>query len=55
MLVASLSKDQQGRIASYHALRADNPTNRQRSMATVFINEASFEELVNAHTEGPFT
>ena len=37
------------------ALRADNPTSRQRSMATVLINEASFEELVNAHTEGAFT
>ena len=24
-------------------------------MATVLINEASFEDLVNAHTEGAFT
>ena len=24
-------------------------------MTTVLINEASFEELVNAHTEGAFT
>ncbi len=39
----------------YDALRADNPTNRQRSIATVLINEASFEDLVNAHTEGAFT
>ena len=39
----------------YDALRADNPTRRQRSMATVLINKASFEELVNAHTEGAFT
>ena len=30
-------------------------TSRQRSIATVLINEASFEELVNAHTEGAFT
>ena len=42
-------------VELYHALRADSPTRRQRSMATVLINEASFEELVNAHTEGAFT
>ena len=42
-------------VELYHALRADNPTRRQRSIATVLINEASFEELVNAHTEGAFT
>ena len=42
-------------IELYDALRADNPTSRQRSIATVLINEASFEELVNAHTEGAFT
>ena len=42
-------------VELYHALRADNPTRRQRSMATVLINEASFEEIVNAHTEGAFT
>ena len=42
-------------VELYHALRAENPTRRQRSIATVLINEASFEELVNAHTEGAFT
>ena len=42
-------------VELYDALRADNPTSRQRSIATVLINEASFEELVNAHTEGAFT
>ena len=42
-------------VELYHALRADDPTRRQRSIATVLINEASFEELVNAHTEGAFT
>ena len=42
-------------VELYDALRADNPTNRQRSIATVLINEASFEDLVNAHTEGAFT
>ena len=42
-------------VELYHALRADNPTRRQRSIATVLINEASFEELVNAHTERAFT
>ncbi len=42
-------------VELYDALRADNPTRRQRSIATVLINEASFEELVNAHTEGAFT
>ena len=42
-------------VELYHALRADNPTTRQRSIATVFINETSFEDLVNAHTEGAFT
>ena len=43
-------------IELYDALRANNPTSRQRSIATVPINEASFEELVNnAHTEGAFT
>ena len=42
-------------VELYDALRADNPTSRQRSMATVLINEASFEDLVNAHTEGAFT
>ena len=36
-------------------MRADNPTRRQRSIATVLINGASFEDLVNAHTEGAFT
>ena len=36
-------------------LRADDRTSRQRSIATVLINEASFEELVNAHTEDAFT
>ena len=39
----------------YDALRADQPTNRQRSIATVLVNEASFEDLVNAHMEGAFT
>ena len=42
-------------VELYDALCADNPTRRQRSIATVLINEASFEELVNAHTEGAFT
>ncbi|MCY4599232.1 MAG: hypothetical protein OXF27_04865, partial [Acidobacteria bacterium] len=42
-------------VELYDALRADNPTRRQRAIATVLINEASFEELVNAHTEGGFT
>ena len=42
-------------VELYDALCADDPTNRQRSIATVLINEASFEELVNAHTEGAFT
>ena len=42
-------------VELYDTLRADNPTRRQRSIATVLINEASFEELVNAHTEGAFT
>ena len=42
-------------VELYDALRADDPTNRQRSIATVLINEASFEDLVNAHTEGAFT
>ncbi len=42
-------------VELYDALRADNPTSRQRSIATVLINEASFEDLVNAHTEGAFT
>ena len=42
-------------VELYDALRADNPTNRQRSIANVLINEASFEDLVNAHTEGAFT
>ena len=42
-------------VELYDALRADNPTNRQRSIAAVLINEASFEDLVNAHTEGAFT
>ena len=41
-------------VELYDALRADNPTRRQRSIATVLINEASFEDLVNAHTEGAF-
>ena len=42
-------------VELYDALRADNPTSRQRSIATVLINEASFDDLVNAHTEGAFT
>ena len=42
-------------VELYDALRAHNATRRQRSIATVLINEASFEELVNAHTEGAFT
>ncbi len=42
-------------VELYDALRADDPTNRQRSIAAVLINEASFEDLVNAHTEGAFT
>ena len=42
-------------VELHDALRADHPTSRQRSIATVLINEAPFEELVNAHTEGAFT
>ena len=42
-------------VELHDALRADNPTSRQRSIATVLINEASFEDLVNAHTEDAFT
>ena len=39
----------------YDALRAERLDRRQRSVAAVLINEASFEELVNAHTERVFT
>ena len=42
-------------VELFHPLRADEPTRRQRSMATVLINEASFEEIVNTHTVGAFT
>ena len=42
-------------VELYDALRADNATSRQRSIAIVLINEVSFEEIVNAHTEGAFT
>ena len=42
-------------VEFYDALRAANPIRRQRSIAAILINEASFEELVNAHTEGAFT
>ena len=41
-------------VALYYALRAANPTSRQRSIVTV-LNEAFFEELVDAHSEGAFT
>ena len=39
-------------VELHGALRADTPTRRHRSTATVLINEASFEELVDVHTEG---
>lgn len=39
----------------YDALRAERLDRRQGSVAAVLINEASFEELVNAHTERVFT
>ena len=42
-------------VELYETLRADSPTSRQRSIATVLINEPSFEDLVNAHAEGAFT
>lgn len=42
-------------VELYDAMRADEPTNRQQSIAAVLINEASFEDLVNAHLEGAFT
>lgn len=39
----------------YHAMRAKHRTPRQRAVVTVLTNEASFEELMNAHTERAFT
>ena len=39
----------------YAALRAERLDRRQLSVAGVLINEASFVELVNAHTERVFT
>lgn len=39
----------------YDAMRAENPTDRQLAIAGVLVNEASFDELLNAHTEGAFT
>ena len=39
----------------YDAMRAENPTDRQLAIAGVLMNEAGFEELLNAHTEGAFT
>lgn len=37
------------------AMRDRNPTRRQLSIAGVLVNEASFEDLVNAHLESAFT
>ena len=38
------------------AMHAGNdPTRRQRSIAALLVNEASFDELVNAHLEGALT
>lgn len=37
------------------AMRSGDPTRRQRSIAALLVNEASFDELVNAHLEGAFT
>ena len=42
-------------VELYDAPRAHNPTRRQRSIATVLINEPFFAELVNASTERAFT
>lgn len=39
----------------YDAMRAENPTDRQLAIAGVLVNEAGFDELLNAHTEGAFT
>ena len=39
----------------YDAIRATHRTPRQRAVVTVLTNEASFEELMNAHTERAFT
>ena len=38
-----------------NAMRTGDPTRRQRSIAALLVNEASFDELVNAHLEGAFT
>ena len=39
----------------YDAMRTERLDRRQLSVAGVLIDEASFEELVNAHTERAFT
>ena len=39
----------------YEALRAERPTPRQRNAVGVLVNEADFDELMNAHLEGAFT
>ena len=36
-------------------MRAERPTPRQRNAAGVLVNEADFDELMNAHLEGAFT
>ena len=36
-------------------MRHGNPTPRQLSIAGVLVNEASFEDLLNAHLERAFT
>ena len=37
------------------AMYTGDPTRRQRSIAALLVNEASFDELLNAHLEGAFT
>ena len=39
----------------YDAMRSNNPTERQRAVATVLIHEADFEDLLNAYIERAFT
>ena len=38
-----------------NAMGTGDPSRRQRSIAALLVNEASFDELVNAHLEGAFT
>ena len=39
----------------YEAMRAERLDDRQRSVVGVLINESTFEEMMNAHTEQAFT